>query len=215
TCVTVFPTEFKSPLLFQQLLMYLKKGEPLVDYALRILIHIGQGLEEIDATSYSHFQPALTVIVAKGKPSQVKLAGRIITKTYPNSSTIFKRILENRVKSLDYGSSSILATLSCISEIALHSPAVFEPHHATIIRDFVVKELLLKDRGKIAKSGALWCEEDELSKEVKAKIFGLKILVNWLRGKPVKDKVIVQPVFKMLDQAIALKGDITGKGRIR
>ncbi|CAB3993317.1 sister chromatid cohesion PDS5 homolog B-like, partial [Paramuricea clavata] len=169
TCVTVFPTEFKSPLLFQQLLMYLKKGEPLVDYALRILIHIGQGLEEIDATSYSHFQPALTVIVAKGKPSQVKLAGRIITKTYPNSSTIFKRILENRVKSLDYGSSSILATLSCISEIALHSPAVFEPHHATIIRDFVVKELLLKDRGKIAKSGALWCEEDELSKEVKAK----------------------------------------------
>ena len=47
---------------------------------------------------------------------------------------------------LDYGSSTILSTLTCISEIALHAPAVFEPHHATIIRDFVVKTLLGKDR---------------------------------------------------------------------
>ena len=54
--------------------------------------------------------------------------------------------LQNCVKSLDYESSTILTTLSCINDIALRAPEVFEPHHTTIIRDFVVKELLVKDR---------------------------------------------------------------------
>lgn len=46
-------------------------------------------------------------------------------------------------------------------------------------------------------------------------IFGLKILVNWLRGKVNNESGSVQPVFAMLDKAIKQNGDITGGGCIR
>lgn len=89
-CITVFPKQFKFSLIFEHLLMYLKKDDVLgeccncndtvnietkkikkglsvhiasvkkttgssllVDYALKILEHIGSGLEEIDSSLFS------------------------------------------------------------------------------------------------------------------------------------------------------------------
>lgn len=46
-------------------------------------------------------------------------------------------------------------------------------------------------------------------------ICGLKLLVNWLRGKPANPKVKVELVIKMLDKAIEFQGDITRGGRLR
>jgi hypothetical protein len=43
---------------------------------------------------YSHYQPELSKIFTKGKPLHVKLAGRVVTSTFPNFSIIFERILE-------------------------------------------------------------------------------------------------------------------------
>lgn len=39
-----------------------------------------------------------------------------------------------------------MTTLTSLGEIALLAPAVFETQRPVIVRDFVVKELLMKDR---------------------------------------------------------------------
>ncbi|XP_046852455.1 sister chromatid cohesion protein PDS5 homolog B-like [Xenia sp. Carnegie-2017] len=215
TCVTYFPAAFKFPLIFENLLIYLKKNDFYVGFALRIFVLIGKDIEEIDSTLSSHFQQALLKIFTKGKPSQVKLTARIIAKTFSNASNIFQRIMENCVEKLKFESTSIISTLYCISEIALHAPEIFEPYHTAVVRDFVLKELLLKDRGNVVKRGALWCKKEDLSKEGKAKIQGLKIIVNWLRGEADANQERVQPVVAMLNKAIKLAGDINDSQRIR
>ena len=54
--------------------------------------------------------------------------------------------LKNQSEKLKYESSSLVISLACMSEIALLEPSVFERYHTTVIRDFTVKELLMKDR---------------------------------------------------------------------
>lgn len=54
--------------------------------------------------------------------------------------------LQNLVSSLRYDCPLLLTTLTSLGEIALLAPAVFETQRPAIVRDFVVKELLMKDR---------------------------------------------------------------------
>lgn len=67
---------------------------------------------------YSHYQQELIKILTKGKPSQVKLAGRIVTNMYPNSSTIFQRILEVKVNDMNIMRvlMRIFATMNLLSD---------------------------------------------------------------------------------------------------
>ena len=54
--------------------------------------------------------------------------------------------LQNLVSSLSYDCPLLLTTLTALGEIALLAPALFETQRPAIVRDFVVKELLMKDR---------------------------------------------------------------------
>ena len=47
---------------------------------------------------------------------------------------------------LHYDSKMLLTTLASLGEIAVHAPSIFEAKHKHIIREFLVKELLLVDR---------------------------------------------------------------------
>jgi len=47
---------------------------------------------------------------------------------------------------LSYDCPLLLTTLTALGEIALLAPALFETQRPAIVRDFVVKELLTKDR---------------------------------------------------------------------
>lgn len=47
---------------------------------------------------------------------------------------------------MSYDCPLLLTTLTALGEIALLAPALFETQRPAIVRDFVVKELLMKDR---------------------------------------------------------------------
>ena len=47
---------------------------------------------------------------------------------------------------LHYDSKRLLTALASLGEIAFHAPSIFEAKHKHIIREFLVKELLLVDR---------------------------------------------------------------------
>ena len=53
---------------------------------------------------------------------------------------------QNLVSSLSYDCPLLLTTLTALGEIALLAPTLFETQRPAIVRDFVVKELLMKDR---------------------------------------------------------------------
>ena len=53
--------------------------------------------------------------------------------------------LQNLVESLKRGEPMIHTTLTSLGEMALHLPSLFETKHKDIVREFVVKDLLMKD----------------------------------------------------------------------
>ena len=50
------------------------------------------------------------------------------------------------MSSLTYDCPLLLTTLTAFGEIALLAPTLFETQRPAIVRDFIVKELLMKDR---------------------------------------------------------------------
>ena len=50
------------------------------------------------------------------------------------------------MSSLTYDCPLLLTTLTALGEIALLAPTLFETQRPAIVRDFIVKELLMKDR---------------------------------------------------------------------
>ena len=54
--------------------------------------------------------------------------------------------LQSLLENLEYDSPFLLTTLSSLGHLAVLSPSLFDVHHKTIVKDFVVKALLIKDR---------------------------------------------------------------------
>lgn len=222
----VFPSQFQNEDIFQQLLVFLKnKDQAIVDDALKMLALTGSGIQKVNKSLASYYHPVLSKLALKGTPHQAKFSLRSIAKISPSSSLAFDRVFSNLVSSLRYDCPLLLTTLTSLGEIALLAPAVFETQRPAIVRDFVVKELLMKDRSEAADSDdseSTWCEDRNVTHETQAKVKGIRLLVKWLKGhnngeelcsRPVF-KTYIQPVLRLLDSLLASKGDLQQQGNV-
>ena len=50
------------------------------------------------------------------------------------------------IDSLTYDSKRLMSSMASLGEIAVYAPSIFETKHKYVIRDFLVKDLLLIDR---------------------------------------------------------------------
>ena len=131
---------------------------------------------------------------------------------------IISILSQNLVSSLSYDCPLLLTTLTALGEIALLAPSLFETQRPAIVRDFVVKELLMKDRGETADSNESegeWCEDRDVTQETQTKIKGIHLLVKWLRGRQGNHKSSVQPVLRLLDSMLTHKGDLQQQGCVK
>ncbi|KAL9973177.1 hypothetical protein ACROYT_G019595 [Oculina patagonica] len=212
----VFPSQFQNDDTFQQLLVFLKnKDQEIVDLSLKMLALTGDGIEKVNKSLANYYHPVLSKLALKGTPCQAKHSLRSIAKISAASSQPFDRVFSNLVSSLTYDCPLLLTTLTALGEIALLAPALFETQRPAIVRDFVVKELLMKDRGEEAdsdESQSAWCEDRDVTQETQAKIKGIRLLVKWLRGREANHKPSAQPVLKLLDSVLAHKGDLQQQG---
>jgi len=212
----VFPSQFQNEDTFQQLLVFLKnKDQEIVDQSLKILALTGDGIERVDKSLANYYHPVLSKLALKGTPCQAKHSLRSIAKMTASSSQPFDRIFTNLVSSLSYDCPLLLTTLTALGEIALLAPALFETQRPAIVRDFVVKELLTKDRGVAADSDdsqSTWCEDRDVTHETQAKVKGIRLLVKWLKGQDSPHKTYIQPVLRLLDSILAHKGDLQQQG---
>lgn len=222
----VFPSQFQNEDIFQQLLVFLKnKDQEIVDDALKMLAFTGNGIQKVDKSLANYYHPVLSKLALKGTPCQAKYSLRSIAKISPSSSQPFDRVFANLVSSLSYDCPLLLTTLTALGEIALLAPAVFETERPAIVRDFVVKELLMKDRSESVNSDDSensWCEDRDVTHETQAKVKGIRLLVKWLRGQTSNQelcsrpifKTYIQPVLRLLDSLLASKGDLQQQGHV-
>lgn len=216
---SVFPSQFQNDDIFQQLLVFLKnKDQEIVDQALKMLAFTGDGIEKVNKSLANYYHPVLSKLALKGTPCQAKHSLRSIAKMAASTSQPFDRIFTNLVSSLTYDCPLLLTTLTALGEIALLAPTLFETQRPAIVRDFIVKELLMKDRGVAANSDeseSSWCDDRDVTHETQAKIKGIRLLVKWLRGQDRNHKTYVQPVLRLLDSMLAHKGDLQQQGCVR
>ncbi|RIB07171.1 armadillo-type protein, partial [Gigaspora rosea] len=122
---------------------------------------------------------------------------------------IFKQFYKI-VPKLSITSPSILANLSVLSQCVLYSPKTYE-EKSDAITNFIVKELIMKsNQGAAMETEVDWVDDDELDDECKAKVLGLKVLVNRLLAVSETEAVaeIAKPVFKLLWTLIRGGGEI-------
>ncbi|KAJ7363327.1 Sister chromatid cohesion protein PDS5 A [Desmophyllum pertusum] len=212
----VCPSQFQNDDTFQQLLVFLKnKDQEIVDLSLKMLALTGDGIEKVNKSLANYYHPVLSKLALKGTPCQAKHSLRSIAKISAASSQPFDRVFSNLVSSLRYECPLLLTSLTALGEIAVLAPALFETERPAIVRDFVVKELLVKDRGEAAdsdESESAWCEDRNVTQETQAKIKGIHLLVKWLRGREGNQKSSAQPVLRMLDTMLLHKGDLQNQG---
>lgn len=212
----VFPSQFQNDDCFQQLLVFLKnKDQEIVDQSLKMLALTGDGIEKVNKSLANYYHPVLSKLALKGTPCQAKHSLRSIAKISASTSQPFDRVFTNLVSSLTFDCPLLLTTLTALGEIAVLAPALFETQRPAIVRDFVVKELLTKDRGVAVDSEdsqSTWCEDRDVTQETQAKIKGIHLLVKWLRGQDKNHKTYVQPVLRILDSMLAHKGDLQQQG---
>ncbi|CAG8513577.1 2415_t:CDS:10 [Paraglomus occultum] len=89
--------------------------------------------------------------------------------------------------------------LQAIIKIALYSVQSYE-NRSDDITNFILNELILKNRHEATPNEPEWVKDEELDDECKAKVLGLKILVNRLIARPEDEAAedLAKPVFKLL-----------------
>ncbi|CAG8747158.1 21009_t:CDS:10, partial [Racocetra persica] len=144
----------------------------------------------------------------EGSCLQAKFAA-IVLSHIRHKQQICGELLKKIVPKLSITSPNILAHLSVLSQCALYSPKIYE-EKGDAITNFIVKQLIMKSNHKAIESEVDWVDDDELDDECKAKVLGLKVLVN--RSVAVSETEVAanvaMPVFKLLWTLIRGGGEI-------
>ena len=182
---------------------------------LQILTTVGG---HVDNSASGCLHPVLTQMVLKGSPYLTKDATRCFIRVFGDSISMIERLFKNLAaqERLVFEHSHLSNTLIAIGQIAKLQPMQFATYYKQVIRDFVVKELLVIDRSKgLYKDGdPEWCEDSSVSFETQAKVLGIKVLVLWLLGIDRNHKKLAVPVFRLLDTVLAHDGDLQGQDNI-
>eukprot|EP00731_Ephydatia_muelleri_P031203 Em0022g717a len=210
------PTFFSKPETLQHIMGFLRsKNEQISKTFLQILTAIG-GHVHTSASGCLH--PVLTQLVLKGSPQLTKDATRCFIGVFGDSASMIERLFKNLAaqERLVFEHANLSNTLIAIGQIAKLQPTLFATYYKQVIRDFVVKELLVIDRSKALynEGNPEWSEESSVSFETQAKVLGIKVLVLWLLGIDRNHKKLAVPVFRLLDTMLAHDGDLQGQDNI-
>ncbi|CAG8466344.1 1004_t:CDS:10, partial [Ambispora gerdemannii] len=144
----------------------------------------------------------------EGSLQQAKYAA-IVLGQMRDKYQIFTDLLQKIVPNLSHDSPNLLNHLSVLSELALYSSSKYEEESEAITK-FIIKELLYTNRYQPANDEKDWVEDNQLDEECKAKVIGLKILVNNLLSLSEEQgaEESAKPVFKLLWKLIKDGGEI-------
>ncbi|TPX33974.1 hypothetical protein SmJEL517_g03195 [Synchytrium microbalum] len=150
----------------------------------------------------------LSKFVKDGTPSEARHA-MIILAHSTASERFLKELLGYIVDSfIDVDQHRLLTHLSGLAELARHAPALFDTRTTEIV-DFLVKDLLRKNRDGSTDPMEVWVEVEKAPAELGFKLSALKILVKRLMAVSKTDNSIpdlAQPVFRLLRTIIQNNG---------
>ncbi|XP_066923364.1 sister chromatid cohesion protein PDS5 homolog B-like [Clytia hemisphaerica] len=219
--VKVRPSIFQTKQAYETFLVFLKHNDPeIVQQSLNCLRHVLANIEEVDKSLSACFKPVLNKLVVTGSPKQSKYAVRCLLAMMKDSVVSLERLFTTLVDSLDEDETcyKLQTTLSALGEMAILAPEVFETKHKMIIRDFVVKKILVIDREKTSRKKEPddeWGDESKVSEETTMKIEAIKLLVKWLLGlDSARTGDNALPVLRLLCTIINNDGDLSGDGKI-
>ncbi|RIA91799.1 armadillo-type protein [Glomus cerebriforme] len=205
-----FPAIFRSH--FEKLTTLLKEEDEnamIVEDSLEALSKLAKAFPD-EASQDSEIIQRYTQFALKGSPRQAKFAAIILTHIRQKQqlcSDLFKEIIPN----LSVTSPNIVSYLSVLSQCVFYMPTIYE-QKSDAITNFIVKELIMKNRNKAtAGDKTEWVDDDELDVECKAKVLGLKVLVNRLLSIAETENALdlAKPVFKLLWTLIRGGGELT------
>jgi sister chromatid cohesion protein PDS5 len=128
---------------------------------------------------------------------------------------IFQEIVDETNRNLQANCEHYQTAIVAFGHIAYNLPERFNIPLKNIVSRKIVKDLLIGDLpdSRSEKPEGDWCEEDELPKEIRCRVEGLKAIARWLVG--MKDNVMAaQKTFRMLCAFISKTGDILDKGQL-
>lgn len=210
----VTPSQIISSDVFENLISLLRHEDTdIVGDTLQILTHTGAN---IDQSIAGCLQPILTKLAQSGPLQLAKHTIRCISSVFSEPTPILKRVFMSLVSGLDYDSLHLLTALSSLEELAEAYTDIFQISHKKIIKDFIVKRLLVVDRAQLEyKEGdPEWCADDQVSYETQAKVLGIRLLVSWLVGLKSDFEHYASPVLRLLDAVLAHDGDLQGDDNI-
>ncbi|KAJ3292603.1 hypothetical protein HK104_005175 [Borealophlyctis nickersoniae] len=201
----VFPAMYKSHV--QQFTDLMKSNDPdLIGDSLSALARFVKTFPQ-DAPKDSESREKLTNFALSGTPEQAKFA-TILLAHLDNPDDACAEVMEKIVATLSVESDHLVSHLAALGQLALYTPAIFEEHHTTVV-NFIVKELLMKNREKTDDEEE-WVEPESLPREGKLKILGVKLLVK--RLVPISDQDagsdIATPVLKLLKRILESDGEL-------
>lgn len=216
----VRPVIFQSKQAYEILLVFLKqKDREIVEQTLHCLKFVLSGVEEVDKSLCACFKPVLNKLVVTGSCKQSKYAIRCLHAMMKDSAVFMERLFSTLVDNLteDGTCYQLQTTMSALGEMALLAPSIFDTKHKEIIRDFVVKKILVVDREKTSKTKEPddeWGPENAVSEEIHMKVQAIKLMVKWLIGLENNQQDNVMPVLRLLCSLLNNDGDLCGEKKV-
>nr|XP_003477318.1 sister chromatid cohesion protein PDS5 homolog B [Cavia porcellus] len=232
------PISFHSAETFESLLACLKMDdEKVAEAALQIFKNTGSKIEE----DFPHIRSALLPVLhhksKKGPPRQAKYAIHCIHAIFSSKETQFAQIFEPLHKSLDPSNLEHLITpLVTIGHIALLAPDQFAAPLKSLVATFIVKDLLMNDRGELSPVHSplaspdlpVRCSSPLLQLPAEAfrvsscrhhldqhhQIQAIKMMVRWLLGMKNNHSKSGTSTLRLLTTILHSDGDLTEQGKI-
>ncbi|CAI2176405.1 15434_t:CDS:10 [Funneliformis geosporum] len=118
-------------------------------------------------------------------------------------------IVENSLEALSKFAKAFPDEVPHDSQCALYTPTIYEQESNTIA-NFIIKELIMKNHNANVVDKTVWVDDNELDDECKAKVLGIKVLVNRLLTITDAENALdlSKPVFKLLWKLIREGGEL-------
>ncbi|CAK8686527.1 unnamed protein product [Clavelina lepadiformis] len=209
---------------FEELLGFLRrtKEDFVVLQSLTILQQTSSLIEENFTEIRSVLLPELKIKAKSGTPSQVKHAIYCINKFTSVREVPLMQVFDYCKEIATSANTpckqmeSVLTALGCIAEVL---PEKVSSQLRGIVASIVVKQVIMKtntgsNQSKGKRKEMKWCEKNELSKESKTKIAGMKCMVRWLQGLRSNDCDCCGSTLRLLQHMLHNDGDLMKSGNI-
>ncbi|RUS17197.1 armadillo-type protein [Endogone sp. FLAS-F59071] len=213
---TVFPAIYRNHLQELLKLQQEEDNSALVSDSLEALAHFAKAFPD-EALQDNKSKHRLVQRALEGTPAQTRNAV-IVLAHIKDKQTVCKEVFEKILPTLAFSSNRLLSHLTGLSQLVLYAQKVVEPKKELVI-GFIMNELLMKNRKKVRAKEKEWVDDEDLEDECKAKLLGLKILINRLvalaRDEPENAADEAQYVFKTLWALINNNGELLSDNSTR